>query len=47
MERNSDRNRGFGFVEMLIEEEGLKAIEKLNGYKLGGREIIVDKVKRR
>ncbi|OGG27342.1 hypothetical protein A2960_00035 [Candidatus Gottesmanbacteria bacterium RIFCSPLOWO2_01_FULL_39_12b] len=34
-------SRGFGFVEMANEEEAQKAIEKLNGYSLEGRTIIV------
>lgn len=34
-------SRGFGFVEMATDEEAKKAIEKLNGYALEGRNIIV------
>ena len=34
-------SRGFGFVEMSTDEEALKAIEKLNGYNLEGRNIVV------
>lgn len=34
-------SRGFGFVEMSTEEEAQKAIEKLNGYNLEGRSIVV------
>ena len=30
-DRYSGRSRGFGFVEMATGEEGLKAIEELNG----------------
>ena len=37
----SGSSRGFGFVEMGTEEEARKAIEKLNGYNLEGRNIIV------
>ncbi|OIO13260.1 RNA-binding protein [Candidatus Gottesmanbacteria bacterium CG11_big_fil_rev_8_21_14_0_20_37_11] len=34
-------SRGFGFVEMATEEDAKKAVEKLNGYNLEGRNIIV------
>lgn len=34
-------SRGFGFVEMATEEDAKKAIEKLNGYNLDGRNLIV------
>lgn len=37
----SGSSRGFAFVEMATEEEAKKAIEKLNGYELEGRKIIV------
>lgn len=30
MDRDTDRSRGFGFVEMPNDEEALKAIEELN-----------------
>ena len=34
-------SRGFGFVEMATDEDAKKAIEKLNGYNLEGRNIVV------
>lgn len=34
-------SRGFAFVEMVTEEDAKKAIEKLNGYNLEGRNIVV------
>src|SRR3989338_5988884 len=34
-------SRGFGFVEMVTEEDAKTAIEKLNGYNLEGRNIVV------
>ena len=40
-DKYSGQSRGFGFVEMSTEEEAKKAIEKLNGYNLEGRNIIV------
>jgi len=40
-DRYSGRSRGFGFVEMGSDEEAKQAIEKLNGYNLEGRNIVV------
>lgn len=40
-DRYSGKSRGFGFVEMTTDEEAQKAIEKLNGYNLEGRNIVV------
>lgn len=34
-------SRGFAFVEMVTEEDAKKAIEKLNGSNLEGRNIVV------
>lgn len=40
-DKYSGQSRGFGFVEMSTDEEAKKAIEKLNGYNLEGRNIVV------
>lgn len=40
-DKYSGQSRGFGFVEMSTDEEAKKAIEKLNGYNLEGRNILV------
>ncbi|OGG03971.1 hypothetical protein A2W14_05930 [Candidatus Gottesmanbacteria bacterium RBG_16_37_8] len=40
-DKYSGQSRGFGFVEMGTEEEAKQAIEKLNGYTLDGRNIVV------
>ena len=40
-DRNTGRSRGFGFVEMAVDEEATKAIEKLNGSEIGDRKIVV------
>jgi cold-inducible RNA-binding protein len=46
-DRYSGRSRGFGFVEMSTGEEGLKAIEELNGKSLDGRTLNVDQARPR
>ena len=40
---NTRQNKGFGFVEMPNVSEGLKAIEGLNGFEIGGRALVVNK----
>lgn len=40
-DRETGRSRGFGFVEMLSDEEGQKAIDALNGTEHDGKEINV------
>lgn len=40
-DRYTGSSRGFAFVEMTTEEEAQKAIEKLNGYNLEGRAMVV------
>ncbi len=41
-DRRTKRSRGYGFVEMDNEQEGLRAIESLNGSEFMGRELRVD-----
>jgi RNA recognition motif-containing protein len=38
----SGRSRGFGFVEMSTAEEAEKAVSKLNGRTVGGRQLKVE-----
>ena len=40
-DKYSGQSRGFGFVEMATDEEAKQAIEKLNGFTLEGRNIVV------
>lgn len=40
-DKYSGNSRGFGFVEMNTDEEAKAAIEKLNGYNMEGRTIVV------
>jgi cold-inducible RNA-binding protein len=41
-DRETDRSRGFGFVEMGTQEEAEKAIAALNGTLLDGRNLTVN-----
>lgn len=41
-EKDSDRSKGYGFVEMANAEDAKKAVEKFNGYDLRGRNIVVN-----
>ena len=45
MDRDTGQSRGFGFVEMSSDSEAQKAIEELNGFNLGGRELRVNEAK--
>jgi cold-inducible RNA-binding protein len=47
MDRDSDRSKGFGFVEMSTQEEAEKAISALNGTQHEGRTITVNMAKPR
>ena len=40
-DKYTGRSRGFAFVEMGTEEEAKEAMDKLNGFNLEGRNIIV------
>jgi RNA recognition motif-containing protein len=42
MDRETNRSRGFGFVEMADEAAGNEAINKLNGYVVEGRAMTVN-----
>lgn len=46
-DRESGRSRGFGFVEMINEEEGRKAISELNEVEYDGRTINVNEARPR
>ncbi|MDT8375179.1 MAG: RNA-binding protein [Mariprofundaceae bacterium] len=47
MDRETDRSRGFGFVEMSSDDEGKAAIEALDGAEVGGRNLRVNEAKPR
>ena len=42
MDRETNRSKGFGFVEMPDESEGNTAISKLNGFEVEGRSLVVN-----
>jgi RNA recognition motif-containing protein len=44
-DRDTGRNKGFGFVEMSTEQEAADAITKFNGADLGGRSITVNEAR--
>ena len=46
-DRDSQRSRGFGFVEMENDDEGRAAIEALNGSDLDGRTLVVNEARPR
>jgi cold-inducible RNA-binding protein len=47
VDRDSNRSKGFGFVEMESKSEGQQAIAELNGVDLQGRTIKVNEAKPR
>lgn len=47
MDRDTNRSKGFGFVEMSSEEEAQAAIKKLNNSQVDGRTIVVNVAKPR
>lgn len=47
MDRETGRSKGFGFIEMSNDDEAMAAIEKLNGYSLGGRALSVNEARPR
>jgi len=47
VDRETNRSKGFGFVEMSSDEEAKKAIDELNGKELDGRPIVVNEARPR
>ena len=45
MDRDTGRSKGFGFVEMSVKEEAMKAISELNGSEYEGRNMNVSEAK--
>jgi len=47
MDRETNRSKGFGFVEMASRDEAEKAINELNGSNFQGRDIKVNEARPR
>ena len=47
MDRDTNRSKGFGFVEMSSDEEAQKAIQTLDGKELNGRAVNVSEARPR
>lgn len=47
MDRDTGRSKGYGFVEMTHDDDGLMAISELNNAEFDGREIVVKKSEER
>lgn len=45
MDRNSNRSRGYGFVEFAGEESAQKAVEQMNEQEMDGRKLTVSLAK--
>lgn len=46
-DRDTNRSKGFGFVEMGSDDEAKKAIDELNGKELDGRAVNVSEARPR
>jgi RNA recognition motif-containing protein len=44
-DRFTGQSRGFGFVEMVTDEDAQKAIAALNGAQVGGRTLVVNEAR--
>jgi len=44
-ERDSNASRGFGFVEMSSQSDGLGAVRDLNGKEVNGRSLVVNEAR--
>lgn len=45
IDRDTDRSKGFGFVEMSTAAEAQAAIDGMNGKDVGGRGLVVNEAK--
>jgi len=45
VDRDTNRSKGFGFVEMSSDEEAKAAVDQLNGKELNGRAIAVSEAR--
>ncbi len=47
VDRETNQSRGFGFVEMIIDQEALTAVEQLDGTDFEGRRLTVNEARPR
>lgn len=47
IDRETNRSKGFGFVEMSSDDEAKAAVDQLNGKELDGRPIVVSEARPR
>lgn len=47
MDRETNRSKGFGFVEMSTDDEAKAAVDQLNNKELDGRAIVVSEARPR
>ncbi len=45
IDRDTQRSKGFGFVEMSSEDEAQAAVKQLNGKEVSGRSIVVNEAR--
>lgn len=45
LDKETNRSRGFGFVEMASAEDAKQAIEELNGFSFLGKELVVNEAR--
>jgi RNA recognition motif-containing protein len=47
LDRETNRSKGFAFIEMASDDEARKAMEKLNGFEIDGRRLVVNEARPR
>jgi RNA recognition motif-containing protein len=45
MDRETGRSKGFGFIEMSTDAEAQAAVQKMNGFTVGTRQIVVNEAR--